>query len=450
MTGAGASRVLWVTEELPDRTLGGGSIRQAHLFEALAAAFPTDLLLTGSLADVRVRTAAAGVEQLRKRRAPWSENPVLRRALELGVTLCSPYPSAAFPAGPNRRALARAVAMHSSSYGLVCVEHESLAPIVRELASVPSVITFHHLISEMVGQSLRHTAGSRQRWYLERDLRKARRMETRALHTYDRIIVCSSEDASAMARLGDGAAIDRVRVVPNGVDVAAFRSTEVPGEPRVLFPGSLAYSPNVDGARWFCGEVWPRVRDAVPDAELMLAGRDPVPEVTALAALPGVSVHANVPSMADYFERARVVVVPLRVGTGTRLKALEAMASGRPVVGTTVGLEGIGAIDGTHALIRDDPAAIACGVVEALERNELARALGEAARRHVERSFGWDRVGAQFVAAVSELVPAAGADPTADGRDALLRAELSLGRTIAPAAALTRRRGPSPRRSPPS
>jgi polysaccharide biosynthesis protein PslH len=398
-----------VTEELPDRTLGGGSIRQAHLFEALAATFPTDLLLAGSLADARVRRAASGVEELRKRRATWSDNPVLRRALELGITLCSSYPSAAYPAGLNRRALANAAAGRSSAYGLVCVEHEALAPIVRAFPLVPSVITFHHLISEMVSQSLRHTTGTRQRWYLGRDLRKARRMEARALQTYDRVIVCSSEDASAVGRLEDGTTARRVRVVPNGVDVAAFRRTDVPAAPRVLFPGSLAYAPNVDGARWFCADVWPRVRDAVPGAELTLAGRDPVPEVTALAASPGVCVHANVPSMAEYFERARLVVVPLRVGTGTRLKALEAMAAGRPVVGTTVGLEGIGAVDGTHALVRDDPAAMAAAVVDALERDELASALGEAGRTHVERSFSWDRVGAQFVATVSELMPGAGA-----------------------------------------
>lgn len=422
VTRSGASRVLWVTEELPDRTLGGGSIRQAHLFEALAAAVPTDLLVAGSLADARVRRAASGVEELRKRRAPWSDNPVLRRALELGITLCSSYPSATYPAGPNRRALAGAAAARSGAYGLVCVEHEALAPIVRAFPSVPSVITFHHLISEMVGQSLRHTTGTRQRWYLGRDLRKARRMEARALRTYDRVIVCSNEDASALGRLGDGTTAPGVRVVPNGVDVAAFRRTEVPAATRVLFPGSLAYAPNVDGARWFCAEVWPRVRDAVPGAELMLAGRDPVPEVTALAASPGVSVHANVPSMAEYFERARVVVVPLRVGTGTRLKALEAMAAGRPVVGTAVGLEGIGADDGTHALVRDDPAAMAAAVVDTLERDELAHALGEAARTHVERSFSWDRVGAQFVAAVSELMTGP-ADESARGPQLRVPAE---------------------------
>jgi polysaccharide biosynthesis protein PslH len=383
--------------------LGGGSIRQAHLFEALAAAFPTDLLLAGSIADPGVRLAASGVTEIRKRGAPWSENPVLRRALELGITLCSPYPSAAYPAGPSRRALARAAAERSHAYGVVCVEHEALAPIVRAFPSVPSVITFHHLISEMVGQSLRHTTGARQRWFLERDLRKARSMEARALGSYDGVIVCSDEDATAIGRLGDAFDAERIRVVPNGVDVAAFHRTRVPDAPRVLFPGSLAYAPNVDGATWFCAEVWPRVLDAVPGAELVLAGRDPVPEVRALAAAPGVSVHANVPSMADYFERARVVVVPLRVGTGTRLKALEAMAAGRPVVGTAIGLEGIGAVDGTHALVRDDPQAMANAVIDTLRQDDLSLSLGAAARTHVERNFSWDQIGARFVAAVSEL-----------------------------------------------
>jgi glycosyltransferase involved in cell wall biosynthesis len=408
-------RVLWVTEEPPDRALGGGSIRQAHLFRAVAAAFPTDLLLAGRLADPEVRAAAAHVFELPPRPALWSEQPLVRRGLELAITLASPHPSACYPGARNRRALARALASRTGAYAVACVEHAALAPLARALGATRSIITFHHLISAMVAQSLTHTAGARQQWFRRRDLTKAQTLERRALRDYERVLTCSAEDAGALAALGASSGrCARIEVVPNGVDLAAFRATPLPSAPRVLFPGSLAYAPNVDGAVWFCREVWPAVRAGHPGAELVLAGREPVAEVRELARLPGVSVHADVPSMVDYFEAARVVVVPLRVGTGTRLKALEAMAAARAVVGTSVGLEGIGVSDGVQALVREDPESMAQAVLDALSDDVLARRLAGAAREHVAAHYGWERIGARLVELVGELLADPGGGETVE------------------------------------
>ena len=162
---------------------------------------------------------------------------------------------------------------------------------------------------------------------------------------------------------------------------------------------------------WFCTEIWPRICSAVPGATLVLAGRDPGPAVRELERLPGVSVYADVPSMAPYFEAARVVVVPVRVGAGTRLKALDAMAAARPVVGTTVGLEGLGIVDGRQAFVTDAPEAFAAAVARTLQRDDVAREMGAAGRQHVEDRFGWDRIGEQFAATISGLVRS----PTAAG-----------------------------------
>ena len=108
--------------------------------------------------------------------------------------------------------------------------------------------------------------------------------------------------------------------------------------------------------------------------------------------------------MVPYLQAARVVVVPLRVGTGTRLKALEAMAAARPVVGTTVGLDGIGAVDGVNARIADEPRAFAAAVTEILRGDEVASRLGAAGRAHVEARFGWDRIGERFVELILGLL----------------------------------------------
>jgi polysaccharide biosynthesis protein PslH len=397
-------RVLWVTDEPPDRTLSGGSIRQFYLFKAIASAYPTDLLIAGASVGEDVRSLAAGVTELPTRTAPWTADPVGRRALSLAISLGSPHPLAAYPAFPARRALGRELRGRRHRYELVCVEHASLAPLIPARRSGHWMVTFHHLLSGMIGSEVSLAPGRRQHWYRQRDERKARALERRAVHAYDASTVCSDEDAAALAEIAGGQAADRIAVIPNGVNTEEFRPTPVPREPRVLFPGYFGYAPNSDGARWFCADVWPAVREAVPDAELVLAGRKPTPEVFALGDLPGVSVHPDVPSMLPYFEAARVVIVPLRVGTGTRLKALEAMAAGRPVVGTATGLSGLGITAGTHALIADDPAAMARALVEALRSDELAQRLAGSGRAHVEQRFDWGRIGARLVELAAETI----------------------------------------------
>jgi glycosyltransferase involved in cell wall biosynthesis len=407
---AGSPRVLWVTEEPPDRSLGGGTIRQAYLFEALAGAFAVELLLAGSLADDHVRSLATAVTELPKGRAVMAEDAVVRRILELGVTLGSRYPLPAYMAGPSRRRLARALRRGDAPYDLVIVEHEALAPVISRSRSARWILTFHHVLSGMIASEVALAPGRRQRWFRERDVGKARRLEAQAVREYDLCITCSPEDAAALAAT-EPAGQSRIRVVPNGVDLRRIHASPLVAEPRILFPGTFHYSPNVDGALWFCSEVWPRVRSAVPDATLILAGREPVSEVRRLARLPGVEVHPDVPSMTCYFESARAVVVPLRVGTGTRIKALEAMAAGRPVIGTSVGLAGVGIEDGVQARVVDDAEAFAEAVAGVLRSDELAGRLGQAGRRHVETHFGWDRIGRRFVDTVREVLerPAAAA-----------------------------------------
>jgi len=399
-----AGRILWVTEEPPDRALGGGSIRQAHLFGALASSFPTDLVTVGHVADERVLAAACSVTELPRRWPRRTSHPVGRRALDMSIALGSRYPLALYPAAPARRALAAEIAKRGGRHDLVCVEHETLAPLVRQSHEIPWLITLHNRLTAMIESELARAPRRRQRSFRAHDLRKAQALERWTVSSYDRCITCSEEDASALDALAEGAAASRVTVIPNGVDLALFRSTQVPDGPCVLLPGRLAFGPTVDAAVWFCTEIWPAIRAAVPDASFVLAGRSPVPEVLALDRLSGVTVRADVPSMVPYFESARVVVVPIRQGTGTRLKALEAMAAARPVVGTTLGLEGIGARHGVNALVEDDPKAFGDAVIELLRHDELAGALGQSGRAHVERHYGWDPIGTQFVAVVSELL----------------------------------------------
>ena len=171
----------------------------------------------------------------------------------------------------------------------------------------------------------------------------------------------------------------------------------------MLLSGSLYYLPNVDGARWFANQVWPLVLRQVPAARLDIAGRAPVAEVLALSERPGISVHPDVPEMGRYLEAARLAVVPVRIGSGTRLKALEALSAGRPVVGTTVGLEGIGIVDGIQAQVTDSPESMARAIVELLGDDDRSRRIGAAGRQLVEERFSWRVVGEDFADKILSL-----------------------------------------------
>lgn len=217
-------------------------------------------------------------------------------------------------------------------------------------------------------------------------------------------VVCSDLDARRAA----GKGFARVEVVPNGYpapDRPAGR-TVVGTPPTVLFPGTLRYPPNADGARWLADEIAPELRRAVPDARVRLVGRfDPAQRP--LGDRPQVDLVGPVPDMADELARADVVAVPLRYGSGTRVKILEAFAHRVPVVSTTVGAEGLDVESGRHLLMADTPARFAEACARLLVDAELRRRLAEAAHAHFLDRFESDVVEGR-VASLASAVAAEG------------------------------------------
>jgi glycosyltransferase involved in cell wall biosynthesis len=234
-----------------------------------------------------------------------------------------------------------------------------------------------------------------RRWIEALDLARLRRFERRAMAAMDAAVCCSEEDARLLRTLNPSAA---VAVVPNGVDPEHFRpAAERPGPPpTVVFVGTLDYPPNVDAVEHFFNAIHPRLLALEPELRVRLVGRSPAPEVRRLESRPGVTVAADVPDVRPHLADAAVVVVPLRVGGGTRIKILEALSAARPVVSTTVGAEGLGLRDGEHLLIADQPEAFARAVARLLGDASLRRALAEAGRRVVVERFAWSSLGRRF------------------------------------------------------
>jgi len=384
------TRLLWVSSEVPDLHMSGGSIRQYHLLQAVARQAETHLLVTGRLEDQHLRALLAGITEVIPVGMPyWGDAGRNRQRLRTAWhTFMHREPADVIMERPMRKALRPALA-GAGEFDLVQVEHTHLGPLLPNRRSNSWSLDIHQLASRRSAQQMDIALNSRHRWLSDRERQKAERFERLMAGQFDLVTVPSAEDAAGLP--------GNVRVVPNGVDLEAFTAAPLPPEPRLVFTGLLHWFANVDGLTWFCDEVLPRVRERITAVSLEVVGRNPGDRIARLGRLPGVSVHANVPRVQPHLERARLAIVPLRIGSGTRLKALEAMAAGRPVVGTTIGLEGLGIENGREAVIEDDAQQMAAVIVDLLNDDARSRRIGAAGRALAEARFSWNDLGQEFV-----------------------------------------------------
>jgi glycosyltransferase involved in cell wall biosynthesis len=390
------ARLVWVTPIPPAFDAGGGGeIRQAHLLSALAERFDVHLLVAGTLTDERIRRRVGTVQELSVLAPGDPPERLRRRVRDLRWQVVQRLPDEVARHRPTRRALARAIA-EGPRADLVCVEYIGLAGLLARGPAERWVLTLHNLTSEMARHNAALAPGRRQRAMRALEARNARRIERWAVEAYDLVVSPSPEDAQL---LGPG-----VAVVPNGVDLERFQPTPLPGAPRLLFTGALHTLPNREGIQWFCQAVWPLIRARAPEARLDIAGAGPPAEVRALDRHPGVAVHPDVPDMVPFLERARVALVPLRIGTGSRLKVLEAMAAARPVVGTAIGLGGLDVLPGQDVLQADDPQSFAQAVLSVLDDDGLAGRLAQRGRARVEQSYSWAKIGREYAGLLERLV----------------------------------------------
>jgi polysaccharide biosynthesis protein PslH len=219
--------------------------------------------------------------------------------------------------------------------------------------------------------------------------------ELRALRQCDLVIALSAEDAAALRRWLPRLPIE---YVPSGVDLREWPDCFDPrAQDEVLFVGNYLHPPNLEGARWLAQEVWPRVRRLRPTVRLTLAGRAPPPQIAALAA-PDIRVPGDLPDLRPIYARSSLVAAPIFWGSGVRIKLLEAMACGLPIVTTALAAEGIDLRQGESALFAEQPDAFAAAIVRLLDDRALRERMGAAGRAVVERDYDADRIGARLVA----------------------------------------------------
>ena len=266
--------------------------------------------------------------------------------------------------------------------------HLRQAPPGERLPSL--VVDSHNIDYDLARQYARAGSSLARRLYASANWRKLRREELGTYRNADGVYLCSAADERRLLHQVPGV---RTAVIPNAADVEYYqpRPTDPPSDGRtVVYFGLLSYVPNVDGATHFVRDIWPRIAQSHPEARCKIIGGQPPPSLLALAG-PRVELTGFVSDLRPHLAAAAAVVVPLRLGGGTRLKIVEAMAMGKATVSTTLGAEGIEAVPGRDLLVEDEPVAFADAVNRLLAEPGLAARIGQSARQLAVERYAWSR-----------------------------------------------------------
>jgi glycosyltransferase involved in cell wall biosynthesis len=380
-------RVLFLTCHLPYPPVSGGRLREHELLQrvgvdcdvhlvVVSKTYEQDLAaaerLEGACASVSVFPARAGrgdlPSQLRRHACPAAASHVRRLAAEVDV---------------------------------VHVERFYLLQHVPADCAAPVLLVEQNVEFSLWAQRVAIAGAYTQQREAFREFRETRAHELDAWRRADLCAAVTEDDRAAMLRGAPG--LD-VRVVPDGVDHLGAPAPERAEPARELvFVANFAYDPNVDAAAWFCRELLPRVRERVPDARTLLVGNEPPPEVLGLGC-EHVEVTGRVPRVERYLDRAAVVVSPLRVGGGIKVKVLEALCRGKAIVTTSIGAQGLGAESGSATIVADAPDDFARAAAELLVDAAARRELERRALAFADTLPTWDDAAASLRGCYGALV----------------------------------------------
>jgi glycosyltransferase involved in cell wall biosynthesis len=275
----------------------------------------------------------------------------------------------------------------SDHFDAVWVDRTYFGEVARRAGFTRLVVDVDDIQTTFFSRDLLHSAWYRSKMFHIPEVVKLFCYERSATRRFWRLVVCKETDRHFFG------SPRKVFVVPNGVPTYPTASPEVERSGELLYVGAMHYPPNIDAATYFYRLIFPQVQESFAGACFQVVGKDPDPEVAALHDGKTCFVHGTVPQVAPHYETASVVVAPIRQGSGTRLKVLEALARGKAVVATTTAAEGLDVRPGIDLEITDDVAEFARICVRLLRDPEKRRRLGQAGRKRVLERYSWERVG---------------------------------------------------------
>ena len=391
-------KLLFLTPQLPYPPHQGTTLRNFNLIKQLAARHEIHLLSFGASAELEnspLRELCARVEI-----APPPTRATAQRALE---TFFHPLPDMARRLYSPALAQKLARLLQENQYDIAQIEGIEMAALWlnRKAKSENQTAVFDDHNAEWTLQKTAYETDRKNPKRLHGALyswiqfNKLKRFERQVCLNANAVVAVSQPDAAAIASLDS-----RIKpvVIPNGVDCDYYAPLfgRARAELSCVFTGKMDFRPNVDACVWFADEILPALRNEMPLAQVSFVGQKPNEKVLALKKRAGVTVTGFVPDTRPYIADAAVFIVPLRMGSGTRLKVLEAMALGKAIVSTSFGVSGIECENGRDVLIADDARDFANAVAGLLRDKAKARALGENARKLAVEKYAWEKLVPQF------------------------------------------------------
>ena len=379
-----APRVCWPLDT-------GAKLRNYHLARVLSRDAQVALLAFGDSSSAELRTVYHEIVTV-PRGSGYSLGKLLRGAV--GRT---PLPLLNYTSQEMTDAVSRLFT--ENDFDVVQVESIHLMNYLRTIRASPKralvICDWLNIESELMQRYSEQEKSAPRRAYARRTARLMKDFEQRALSEFDAHIAVSERDAEALRSVNTSA---KVFVIENGVDSSYYASagSGSPARKRIVFVGSMDYHANVEGVVKFARNVWPAVQQQKPGLVFTIVGKDPAPVVRDLSSIKGIEVTGTVADVRPYYREAVVAIVPLNVGGGSRLKILEAMAAGVPVVSTTLGAEGLQVRDGENILIADGDDRLTKAVIDLVNDEKLRAQIVSGGHALVAERYDWARLGAKL------------------------------------------------------
>jgi glycosyltransferase involved in cell wall biosynthesis len=395
-------RLLFVSPRFLFPLNEGGKIRTVGMLRAMKKDGPFEITLV-SPAPPDVGQYTADIASACDRFFSWAPKRTGKLTQVMGVLGSLPASTASDRSQAGRAVVAAELAKKPD---VMVADFPHSAVLLPGRLDTASVMFTHNLEAEILERHAAVATGWR-RLVWAREARKMDRFEGRTLKRFDSVVAVSQRDEVALAeRYG----LPVVRRIETGVDLDfhAYQAPRAEGNCAV-FAGAMDSRSNIDGIEFLLRAVWPRVHAINPHARMLIAGRNPPPALVAEAKASGMNWHftGSVDDIRPYLREGDISLIPLRVGSGTRLKAFEAIANGLPVVSTTLGVEGLGLVPGEHYLAADTDDAFAGAILVLLADGARRQRMAATGRALLEARYSWSVIARQFEAICLEAVGAA-------------------------------------------
>ncbi len=382
-------KVLVLDEEIPFPLNSGKRIRTLNLLRNLSCRHSITFLCYGTSGNpCLAEMQALGIRVVLVPPLPPSNSSRFYAGAIANLASLWPYSVSRHHTQNFDRAIRRLIA--NEPFDLVHCEWTPYASYRRAVGKLPMLIMAHNIEATVWRRRAQHAPNLPERLFMASQAWKMARFEKRSFARARHVAVVTEQEALTARQWG----ARTVTLVSNGVDTDYLRPTgEAPEPDSLLFLGSLDWQPNRDALQFLLREILPKIQSANPRAKLRVVGRQPATRLREqVEGLSGVEWVGEVPDIRPHFARALAVLVPLRIGGGSRIKILESMSMGKAVVATQIGAEGLDVVPGVHCLIADSPADFSQSVVDLLENPERAAELGRNGRELVLRQYDWSRV----------------------------------------------------------